>query len=84
MLPTRDARETRAPRRVLLWIWVTLAVVLGFSLFTEHRAHLFGALPYLLVLLCPLMHLLMHHEHGGHDHGADQSPYEDLSQEVRP
>jgi hypothetical protein len=29
---------------------VTLALVLGFFLLTEHRAHLFGALPYLLIL----------------------------------
>ena len=57
-------------RRVLPWIWLTLAVVLGFFLFTEHRAHLFGALPFLLVLLCPLMHLFMHHGHGGHNHGG--------------
>jgi hypothetical protein len=37
-----------------------------FFLFTEHRAHLFGLLPYLLILACPLMHLFMHHGHGGH------------------
>ena len=38
-------------RPVLPWVWLALAVVLGFFLFTEHRAHLFGALPFLLVLL---------------------------------
>lgn len=54
---------------MLPWIWVTLAVVLGFFLFTEHRAHLFGVLPFLLVLLCPLMHLFMHHGHGSRTHG---------------
>jgi hypothetical protein len=25
-------------------------------------------LPYLLLAACPLMHLFMHHGHGGHDH----------------
>ncbi len=35
----------------------------GFYLATEHTAHLFGALPYLLLLSCPLMHLFMHHGH---------------------
>jgi hypothetical protein len=84
MTSIRNARKVWAPRRVLPWIWVTLAVVLGYFLITEHRAHLFGALPYLLVLLCPLMHLFMHHGHGGHDHGASQSPREDLGREVRP
>lgn len=85
MASIRNVREARTPHRVLPWIWGTLAIVLGFFLFTEHRAHLFGILPYLLVLLCPLMHLFMHHGHGhgGHDHGAGQSPHEDLGREVR-
>jgi len=44
-------------------------LVAGFFLLTEHTAHVFGALPYLLILACPLMHLFMHHGHGGgHDH----------------
>jgi len=28
-------------------------------------SHFFGALPFLLLLACPLMHLFMHHGHGG-------------------
>ena len=44
--------------------------MLGFFLFVEHQAHLFGFLPYALVLLCPLMHLFMHRGHGRHDHGG--------------
>jgi hypothetical protein len=44
-------------------------VIAGFFLWTEHRAHLMGALPYLLLLACPLMHLL----HGGH-HGHHGRP----------
>lgn len=35
-------------------------------LFTEHRAHVFGVLPYLILLACPLMHLFMHSGHGDH------------------
>lgn len=47
----------------------------GFYLVTEHTAHLFGALPYLLILACPLMHLFMHqgHGHGGHHDGQPRS-----------
>jgi hypothetical protein len=41
--------------------------VLGFFLVTEHRAHLFGMLPYLFLFACPLFHLLLHRRHGGHD-----------------
>lgn len=64
------ARKPRTSPSTLLWIGVILAVVLGFFLFAEHRAHLFGFLPYALLLLCPLMHLFMHGGHGGHDHGG--------------
>ena len=45
--------------------------VIAVLLFTEHRAHVLGALPYLLLLACPFMHLFMHHGHGHHDHGHD-------------
>lgn len=46
--------------------------VAGFFLFAEHRAHLFGALPFLLLLACPLMHLFMHHDHGGGHHDSNE------------
>jgi hypothetical protein len=40
----------------------------GVLLFTEHRAHVLGALIYVPLLLCPLMHLFMHGSHGSHRH----------------
>jgi hypothetical protein len=41
----------------------------GYFLWTEHQAHLLAALPYLILLLCPLMHIFMHGGHGSHgDH----------------
>lgn len=55
--------------RAGLWLLAFLAIA-AFFLFTEHRAHLFGVLPYLLLLACPLLHLLMHRKHGGHDKGT--------------
>ncbi len=51
---------------------LTLAVFLAigaFFLVTEHTAHFFGALPFLLLLACPLMHLFMHGGHGGNSDG---------------
>lgn len=42
-------------------------LIAAFFLSTEHRAHLFGALPFLLLLACPLLHLFMHGGHGAHD-----------------
>lgn len=50
--------------RLVFWGFAAIAGVL---LFTEHRAHALGVLPYLLLLACPLMHLF-HHGHGGHHH----------------
>lgn len=83
MLGIQKAREAPTRRGVLPWIWGTLAVVLGFFLLTEHRAHLFGVLPFLLILLCPLMHLFMHGGHGGHAHGG-MGPSTSSKREARP
>jgi apolipoprotein N-acyltransferase len=48
------------------WVlWGFLAVA-AFFLWTEHRAHVMGILPYLLFLACPLMHLFHHHGHRHH------------------
>lgn len=62
------------------WVFWGFVAVAAFFLFTEHRAHLLGWLPYLLLLACPLMHLFMHGGHGGHegqDHDQDHiSPHE--------
>jgi hypothetical protein len=41
-------------------------LVAAFYLLTEHTAHTFGALPYLLILACPLMHWFHHHSHHAH------------------
>ncbi len=45
----------------------------SYFLLMEHREHLFQALPYLILLACPLMHFFMHGSHGGHDHGDHKS-----------
>lgn len=41
-------------------------LIAGFFLITEHTAHVFGALPFALFLLCPVLHLFHHRRHGGH------------------
>ncbi len=50
------------------WHGVALAVlaIAGYFLIAEHRAHLSGYLPFLLLLACPLLHAFMH---GGHERG---------------
>ena len=43
-----------------------------YFLLTEHRAHFIYALPFLILLLCPVMHIFMHRGHGGHGgHGGN-------------
>jgi hypothetical protein len=39
---------------------------LAYLFFGEHRVHLLGYLPFLLILLCPLLHMTMHGGHRGH------------------
>jgi hypothetical protein len=57
---------------VVFLVFVTIA---GFYLLTEHTAHVFGVLPYLLILACPLMQVFTHRGHGGHGHGeTDDAP----------
>lgn len=60
-----------APARSLplyrIGTWGAISMI-GYFLLTEHLAHVIQALPWLLILACPLMHIFMHHGHGGHDH----------------
>lgn len=49
---------------LLLSVVLMIADVL---IFTDHEGHLLGALPFLFLLACPLMHMFMHHGHGRQD-----------------
>ena len=60
-------------RSPLVTIAIGLCIaILVFFLWTEHRAHLYGVLPYLLLLACPLMHLFMHRDHHTHHSSAEK------------
>ena len=54
---------------------IAFLAIAGFYLVTEHTAHMFGFLPYALILLCPIMHLLMHGSHGGHGGHGDHEDH---------
>ena len=56
---------------------LVLGAIALYFLLTEHRAHFFFALPFLLLLACPLMHIFMHHGHGGHG-GGEGRPLDGL------
>ena len=45
-------------------------IIAGFLLFTEHRAHVLGALIYVLPFACLFMHMFRHGGHGGHGNHA--------------
>ncbi|WP_443701101.1 DUF2933 domain-containing protein [Pseudomonas sp.] len=49
-----------------------LLVIVLFYLAREHYGHMLGLLPYMILLLCPLMHFFGHH-HGGHSHHGETS-----------
>lgn len=62
-------RDTRTRRNAALW---ALAAAVAVSLIAAgHGPHVVGYLPFLLLLACPLRHMLMH---GKPDHrGTDRS-----------
>jgi hypothetical protein len=64
------------------WSAYTRTAFIGFALIAagvlayEHWLHLLGALPWLVILACPLLHLFMHRghgQHGGHDHSGSST-----------
>jgi len=64
-------------------IFLMFLLIAAFYLITEHTTHVFGLLPFALLLLCPLMMLFMHGGHGDHaghspqnqrDSGSDNPP----------
>jgi hypothetical protein len=69
---------SRSLRTIILCAFLA---ILGFFLLTEHRAHLFGALPYVLLLACPLLHLFLHGRHGGHVSEPQQGKKQASSQD---
>jgi hypothetical protein len=49
------------------WIFIAFAAMAVVLLWQEHRVHILGVIPYLILFACPLMHLLHRH---GHRHGS--------------
>ena len=52
-------------RTVSRLVFFGFLAIAAFFLITEHRAHLYGWWPFLLVAACPLLHVF--HGHGHHD-----------------
>ena len=60
---------------------LVMNAAVSYFLFMEHRQHLFQALPYLIFLLCPLMHVFMHRSHGHHHSEPEDKPRHQLFDE---
>lgn len=74
--------RTTSPARPML-ATIGFLIVVAFFLTTEHRAHLFGLLPFLLLLACPLLHMFGHGGHGGHAGHGEHARSEERPQEGR-
>ncbi len=71
------------PKRLATWVLIGAA---SYFLLIEHRQHLFQWLPYLIIALCPLMHIFMHRGHsghGGHGHQGSHKPDESEDEAYR-
>lgn len=60
-------------KSVSTMVLVGVASAALFYLLREHWAHMFGILPYLLFLACPLMHFFMQGKQGHNYHNHDPS-----------
>lgn len=66
--------QTKTFSKGTWWVVLTIGLVGLILLLKNHTSHVFVALPYLILLACPFMHLFMHGGHGGHgsDSGRDR------------
>ena len=65
---------SRTWKRRATWAAYLFLAIAAFFLWTEHRAHALGVLPYAIALACPIIHLFMHrgHHRRGHEGQAPE------------
>lgn len=68
-----ESHTSGRPRSKANWVLIGFLAIAAFFLIAEHRAHILGILPWLLLLACVVLHLFMHGGHGGHQDGGDRS-----------
>ena len=71
MVGGKSPTGVRRLLRIPFWLGTSLFLaIVVLLLWKEHEAHILGALPWVLLALCPVIHLAMHRRHGGHSHGS--------------
>ena len=65
-MPPSAPDSHKATTRRSKWVFFGFAAVVVLMLAVEHRAHLLGWLPWIILAACLLMHFFMHGGHGGH------------------
>lgn len=68
--PNQTIREPSFWRSPAGWVFLGFSAIAAFFLLAEHRAHVLGVLPFLLLGLCLVLHLFGHGGHGGHGAGG--------------
>ncbi len=64
-MASRKQHSGTRPPRLPGWVaFLAFLAIAGFFLWAEHRAHLLGVLPYVLVLLALVIPILMHRRGG--------------------
>jgi hypothetical protein len=58
-------------RTPLGWVMSLVVAAAGAYLLITHTGHVLGALPYLVLLACPLMHVFGHGGHSRHRHDGE-------------
>ena len=72
MARSREGNGAACARRSSWWVFLAFGLMAIVLLWQEHRAHLLGIIPYLILLACPFMHFLHRGHHGGHGHREDR------------
>ncbi len=63
-------------------IVLILIAFVGYSLVRDHSSHLVQWAPFLIILLCPLMHFFMHRGHGhSHSNTETEGDFDERSRE---
>ena len=66
--------------------WIAACAFVGiavFFLWEEHEAHILGAIPYVILAACPLIHIFMHRGHGHGGAGRHDAVHGDPGANIR-